>query len=305
MFRPSLRQVRPFIRTAPTLSSISVTAAGRRMLATGASKSASRGTWKGSVMRWGLAGAAVYIYNTSPIFQDAAMPQTIPSPPQFLENDSVTIDTVIAARREQIKEEQAAKAAAKAKAAAEAKEKAKADVNVEADANVETAKTAVQSAGDDSSATADIASQPGPGSPAALEAEAGQQGAFNPETGEINWDCPCLGGMADGPCGEEFKAAFSCFVFSQEEPKGMDCIDKFQGMQTCFRAHPDVYGAELDDDEPPAESGDGPTSEGGATPAPIPDAAEETNGEAKAEAKGEAKVESTSEPKPESKAQAA
>ena len=61
-----------------------------------------------------------------------------------------------------------------------------------------------------------------------LEAEADQQGAFNPVTGEINWDCPCLGGMATGPCGEEFKAAFSCFVYSKEEPKGMDCIDKFK-----------------------------------------------------------------------------
>ena len=61
-----------------------------------------------------------------------------------------------------------------------------------------------------------------------LEEEAGQQGAFNPETGEINWDCPCLGGMAHGPCGEEFKAAFSCFVYSTEEPKGMDCIEKFK-----------------------------------------------------------------------------
>lgn len=70
--------------------------------------------------------------------------------------------------------------------------------------------------------------RPAVGGPEELEAEAGQQGAFNPETGEINWDCPCLGGMATGPCGEEFKAAFSCFVFSEEEPKGMDCIDKFQ-----------------------------------------------------------------------------
>ena len=67
-----------------------------------------------------------------------------------------------------------------------------------------------------------------PGSPEALAHEATQQGAFDPETGEINWDCPCLGGMADGPCGEEFKAAFSCFVYSKEEPKGMDCIEKFQ-----------------------------------------------------------------------------
>lgn len=32
-----------------------------------------------------------------------------------------------------------------------------------------------------------------------IEAEAQQQGAFNEETGEINWDCPCLGGMAHGP----------------------------------------------------------------------------------------------------------
>lgn len=60
------------------------------------------------------------------------------------------------------------------------------------------------------------------GSPGALEDEAEQQGAFNEETGEINWDCPCLGGMAYGPCGEEFRAAFSCFVFSKEEPKGVD-----------------------------------------------------------------------------------
>ena len=64
-----------------------------------------------------------------------------------------------------------------------------------------------------------------------LEEEADQQGAFNPETGEINWDCPCLGGMADGPCGPQFKAAFSCFVYSTEEPKGMDCIDKFKYVQ--------------------------------------------------------------------------
>lgn len=63
-------------------------------------------------------------------------------------------------------------------------------------------------------------------------AEGGQEAAFNPETGEINWDCPCLGGMAHGPCGEEFKAAFSCFVYSEEEPKGIDCIEKFKYVHT-------------------------------------------------------------------------
>jgi ATP-dependent RNA helicase DHX57 len=55
--------------------------------------------------------------------------------------------------------------------------------------------------------------------------------------------------MAQGPCGEEFKAAFSCFVYSEAEPKGLDCVEKFKGMQDCFRLHPDVYGDEIDDEE--------------------------------------------------------
>ena len=77
--------------------------------------------------------------------------------------------------------------------------------------------------------------------------------------------------MAHGPCGEEFRAAFSCFVFSKEEPKGMDCIDRFKGMQDCFRQHPDVYGDELAEDEEAAAAeaavGDAaPGGEGGRIP---------------------------------------
>merc|ERR1712093_507795 len=96
------------------------------------------------------------------------------------------------------------------------------------------------------------------------EQEDPSQAAFNPETGEINWDCPCLGGMAHGVCGEEFKEAFSCFVYSQEEPKGGECIDKFRGMQECFRAHPEVYGEVIEDDAESNEQGataDGDASE--------------------------------------------
>ncbi|GAA5978684.1 hypothetical protein JCM5350_002481 [Sporobolomyces pararoseus] len=87
--------------------------------------------------------------------------------------------------------------------------------------------------------------------------ENSQAAAFNPETGEINWDCPCLGGMADGPCGEDFKAAFSCFVYSEAEPKGVDCVEKFRKMQECFRKHPDIYGNDSDDlDDEDAEEYD-------------------------------------------------
>ncbi|CAL9732049.1 hypothetical protein MOUN0_N01002 [Monosporozyma unispora] len=74
----------------------------------------------------------------------------------------------------------------------------------------------------------------------------GVQRAYDPDTGEINWDCPCLGGLAQGPCGEEFKLAFSCFVYSEKEPKGSECLSQFQGMQTCFQKHPDYY---LNDDD--------------------------------------------------------
>ena len=73
------------------------------------------------------------------------------------------------------------------------------------------------------------------------EEQGGGGGAFNPVTGEINWDCPCLGGMAHGPCGMQFREAFSCFVFSEKEPKGIECVEKFKAMQDCFREHPDVY----------------------------------------------------------------
>ncbi|XP_031634180.1 mitochondrial intermembrane space import and assembly protein 40 [Contarinia nasturtii] len=70
--------------------------------------------------------------------------------------------------------------------------------------------------------------------------------------GEINWNCPCLGGMATGPCGVEFREAFSCFHYSEAEPKGSDCYDQFATMQECFARYPTVYnkgGQEDDDDE--------------------------------------------------------
>lgn len=167
----------------------------------------------------------MYYYNTSSVFADEP-PYTIHAPPELQqESEQESLQTI----DELAAQRQARKNAAEATATAQLSQ----------DAAV-------------------------PGSPGALEEEADQQGAFNEETGEINWDCPCLGGMAHGPCGEEFRAAFSCFVYSKEEPKGVDCIDKFKGMQDCFRAHPDVYGSELEDDQDPELIG-----EGGADDVPI------------------------------------
>ncbi|KPM38037.1 Mitochondrial intermembrane space import and assembly protein 40 [Neonectria ditissima] len=226
-------------------------AAPRRFNSTAAGRSRS---WKGSAVRWGLAFGAVYYYNTSPVFADEAicalsqlpslgattctdseeeeadafLARTVPPPAAFSNDDLPTVDSVFEEKRKQI----------------QSKADKPADKPLDKKPVPEGTKT-------DAQTTAAIE-----GSPEALEEEAGQQGAFNPETGEINWDCPCLGGMADGPCGEDFKTAFSCFVFSEQEPKGMDCIDKFQGMQECFKKYPEIYGAELADDEDGAPTPD-------------------------------------------------
>ncbi|KAM4613778.1 mitochondrial intermembrane space import and assembly protein 40-B-like [Polymixia lowei] len=63
-------------------------------------------------------------------------------------------------------------------------------------------------------------------------------------SGEINWNCPCLGGMASGPCGTEFKEAFSCFHYSKEEVKGSDCLEQFRSMQQCMQIYPELYPQE-------------------------------------------------------------
>ncbi|XP_026276795.1 mitochondrial intermembrane space import and assembly protein 40-B [Frankliniella occidentalis] len=59
--------------------------------------------------------------------------------------------------------------------------------------------------------------------------------------GEINWNCPCLGGMATGPCGVEFREAFQCFHYSSADPKGSDCVDLFKEMQGCMSQYPALY----------------------------------------------------------------
>lgn len=47
--------------------------------------------------------------------------------------------------------------------------------------------------------------------------------------------------MASGPCGTEFKEAFSCFHYSKEEVKGSDCMEQFMAMQECMQLYPELY----------------------------------------------------------------
>ncbi|XP_037635085.1 mitochondrial intermembrane space import and assembly protein 40 [Sebastes umbrosus] len=90
-----------------------------------------------------------------------------------------------------------------------------------------------------------------------------EQGLILPN-GDVNWNCPCLGGMASGPCGSQFKEAFSCFHYSKEEVKGSECIDHFRNMQECMQKYPELYPQ----DEDKASSAQAESSSGSVSAAP-------------------------------------
>ncbi|KAI4110019.1 MAG: hypothetical protein L6R37_000152 [Teloschistes peruensis] len=212
---------RSLLRSSATPSFFVRAPQTRRLLSTAPPSQKSR-SWKNSAVRWGLAAGAVYYYNMSPLFADnvTLLEPLLPDSPT---NDTSlpTLESVVQSRKQTISSQSSTPAPTPA-----------------------------------ASIAADEDPSPSPLDPSATEAQASQEGAFNEETGEINWDCPCLGGMADGPCGPQFKEAFSCFVFSKEEPKGMDCIDRFKGMQDCFRQYPEIYGGELEEAEVERELAD-------------------------------------------------
>ncbi|MCJ1301573.1 Oxidoreductase [Hypocenomyce scalaris] len=219
--RSLLRQSLPVIRAARA----------QRLLSTAPPAQRAR-SWKSSAVRWGLAIGGLYYYNTSNAFAEQPSFPIAETPEE--ETTLPTVDSILHSH------------------------KSKSSTTFPPSPSSESLPPPWPSSQASATTTAipeHASPKDPPRTPEEYEEEAGQQGAFNEETGEINWDCPCLGGMAHGPCGEQFRAAFSCFVYSKEEPKGMDCIDKFKGMQDCFRDHPDIYGSELEDDEEGQEEG--------------------------------------------------
>lgn len=71
------------------------------------------------------------------------------------------------------------------------------------------------------------------------------------DNGDINWNCPCLGGMAYGPCGHEFRQFFTCLHKNQgddESMKAQECYPKFAVMKECMSQFPKLYPPTEDDD---------------------------------------------------------
>ena len=44
-----------------------------------------------------------------------------------------------------------------------------------------------------------------------------------------------------GPCGLEFREAFSCFHYSTSEVKGSECLEQFAKLQMCMKDFPELY----------------------------------------------------------------
>ncbi|XP_056649113.1 mitochondrial intermembrane space import and assembly protein 40-B [Diorhabda sublineata] len=68
------------------------------------------------------------------------------------------------------------------------------------------------------------------------------------ENGDINWSCPCLGGLATGPCGVEFRNAFTCFHSAEGEEQSKECYSLFKTMQNCMEKYPNLYHKNLGGD---------------------------------------------------------
>lgn len=80
-------------------------------------------------------------------------------------------------------------------------------------------------------------------------------GAILPN-GEINWDCPCLGNLPNGPCGSAFRGAFSCWVETREDQDAFSekCVENFIEWEDCVAKHKDVYKPSKNSSEKEQES---------------------------------------------------
>ncbi|KAI0566884.1 translocase MPT [Gracilaria domingensis] len=96
------------------------------------------------------------------------------------------------------------------------------------------------------------------------ESSKGEQELLRPEADDSNertltkeelieeaLNCPCIAPMKEGSCGDSFIEAYKCFLQSETEPKGMDCMEQFKTMQSCLAEHPEEYN--LEDDETDAD----------------------------------------------------
>lgn len=74
---------------------------------------------------------------------------------------------------------------------------------------------------------------------------------FVQPNGELNFGCPCVGGLHAGPCGYEMREFISCNFYNskdQEDPRGQNCEDKMFTMMQCIDKHEEYYKHKMSSD---------------------------------------------------------
>ncbi|XP_039263634.1 mitochondrial intermembrane space import and assembly protein 40-like [Styela clava] len=74
------------------------------------------------------------------------------------------------------------------------------------------------------------------------DVDTSHEGAILPN-GDINWDCPCLGNLPNGPCGPSFREAFTCWVENRDDQDSFaeKCFDNFSKWEDCLSENRDIY----------------------------------------------------------------
>jgi intermembrane space import and assembly protein 40 len=75
---------------------------------------------------------------------------------------------------------------------------------------------------------------------------------------------PAAGDLKDGPCGSNFVEAFSCFIRSDHEEKGMDCLPQFAAFQECLRGNPEHVDKIMQDADDALDAEETDAAESGA-----------------------------------------
>lgn len=202
MFRTAGRSLLRHSATRPTLllrqtTTASTTTSTARSLLTRAPKK--RSGFKSATARWALAGGIVYWYATSNVFADEPKCLFVLLLPLYINSTNNLAVFKEEAGRPPSDNDDRPPSLLPEKSLRSRRRSPSKSLDIEDDDPVST------------SGATPIKAQHGGGigeshalvthlrDPEELEEDAGQEGAFNPETGEINWDCPCLGGMAHGP----------------------------------------------------------------------------------------------------------
>ncbi|XP_057450890.1 mitochondrial intermembrane space import and assembly protein 40 homolog [Lotus japonicus] len=97
--------------------------------------------------------------------------------------------------------------------------------------------------------------------PASLESVLAEAAAYgNQDTESVEamaqkaLQCPCIADLRTGPCGSQFSEAFLCFLKSNSEEKGSDCVSPFVALQSCIKANPDAFSKDILGEDESTES---------------------------------------------------